>query len=247
MPPLRPGGCLANGTRQRNSIYALVYNGFDTLIFYNMSYRLSLVIICLLLSSWSLSAQLFQFNPYYGTTLPMPLKAYYGEFNADGGSNFGANIGWGSGIAGGGFSQNTFFELQYNFHKGDLVYRDYYGGLPEDLGVLKVHNALAGITKATGNEVIEGYGGVYAGVTIFDVEDPEAFDYTRFTMAAALGLKYYVTPVVGIRLHTQLYLPFWASSAYLGWSGGTSGTISSLTSPYMNFNIGIFANIDRSY
>ena len=203
--------------------------------------------VCLLLMSWSLSAQLFQFNPYYGTTLPMKLTTYYGEFKADAGSNFGANIGWGSGIAGGGFSQNTFFELQYNFHKSALSYRDYSGGQGEDLGDLKVHNALAGITKAKGNEVIEGYGGVYAGVTIFDVEDPEAFDYTRFTMAAALGLKYYVTPVVGIRLHTQLYFPFWASSVYLGWSGGTTGTISSLTSPYMNFNIGIFANIDRSY
>ncbi len=177
----------------------------------------------------------------------MPLKAYYGRFITDGGPNFGANISWGNGYNAGGISQNAFFELQYNYSKSGLVYEEYNGG-HEDLGDLKVHNALAGITKGSGNGVIEGYGGWYAGVTIFDVEDPEAFDYTRFTMAVGAGIKYYATPVVGIRLHTQLYLPFWASSTYLGWSGGTnSGTISSIISPYMNFNVGIFANIDNSY
>ena len=204
--------------------------------------------ILFLFCGQSLFAQLFQFSPYYGTTLPMPLKAYYGRFITDGGPNFGANISWGNGYNAGGISQNAFFELQYNYSKSGLVYEDYYNGDREDLGDLKVHNALAGITKGSGNGVIEGYGGWYAGVTIFDVEDPEAFDYTRFTMAVGAGIKYYATPVVGIRLHTQLYLPFWASSTYLGWSGGTnSGTISSIISPYMNFNVGIFANVDNSY
>lgn len=209
--------------------------------------RLIFLVSFLQLATLPVIGQIFQFNPFYGTTLPMPLKAYYGEFKTDGGSNFGANIAWGSGISGGGISKNGFFELQYNFHKSPLIYRDYYGGAPEDLGELKLHNALAGVTKGAGNGIFEGFFGVYAGVTIFDVEDPEAFDYTRFTMAGSVGLKYYVTPVIGLRLHTMLYIPFWASNAYLGWSGGTTGTLSSLASPYMNFNIGIFANIDRSY
>lgn len=213
-----------------------------------MNRRCVYQILFLFLCSLSASAQIFQFNPYIGHTLPIPLKAYYGKFITDGGTNFGANIAWGNGINGGGISQNSFFELQYNYHKSPLVYQDYYNGDRDDLGELKVHNALAGVTKGGGNGIIEGYGGIYAGVTIFDIEDPEAFDYTRFTMAAGAGLKYYVTPVIGIRLHTQFYLPFWASSTYLGWSGGTnSGTISSVASPYLNFNVGIFANIDHSY
>lgn len=203
----------------------------------------------LLFCGQSLIAQLFQFSPYYGTTLPMPLKAYYGRFITDGGPNFGANISWGNGYSAGGISQNAFFELQYNYSKSGLVYEEYNNPVDrEDLGDLKVHNALAGVTKGGGNGTLEGYGGWYAGVTIFDVEDPLAFDYTRFTMAVGAGIKYYATPVVGIRLHTQLYLPLWASSTTLGWSGGTnSGTISSITSPYMNFNVGIFANVDNSY
>ena len=45
-----------------------------------------------------------------------------------------------------------------------------------------------------------GLGDVYKR----QVEDPEAFDYTRFTMAVGAGIKYYATPVVGIRLHTCL-------------------------------------------
>ena len=194
-----------------------------------------------------LTAQIFQFNPYYGYTLPMPLKTYYGRFITDGGSNFGANIAWGNGISAGGISQNAFFELQYNYSKSPLRYDSYYGSDDQLLGDLKTHNILAGISKGGGNGTIEGYGGYYLGVTIFDVEDPEAFDYTRFTMAFGAGVKYYATPFLGIKLHTQLYLPFWSSSLYLGWYGGTTGTISALCSPYMNFNVGIFANIDRSY
>ena len=175
----------------------------------------------------------------------MPLKTYYGRFITDGGSNFGANLAWGNGISGGGISQNAFFELQYNYQKTPLQY-NVYGGERYDLGDLQLHNILAGISKGSGNGTIEGYGGYYLGVTIFDIEDPEAFDYTRFTMAFSAGLKYYVTQVIGIKLHTQLYLPFWSSSTYLGWYGGT-GTISSLCSVYMNFNLGIFVNIDKSY
>lgn len=204
--------------------------------------------IAFLLWGQVLSAQIFQFNPYYGYSLPMPLKAYFGKYITDGGANFGANISWGNGISGGGISQSAFFELQYNYSKSALEYQEYYNGSREQLGDLKVHNALAGVTKGSGNGIFEGYGGMYMGVTIFDVEDPEAFDYTRFTMAFGAGIKYYATPYLGIRLHTQFYMPFWSSSLYLGWYGGTnSGTISSLISPYMNFNVGIFANIDHSY
>jgi hypothetical protein len=213
-----------------------------------MNFSKSIILLFLFCYGPDLSAQLFQFNPYYGTTLPMPLRTYYGRFITEGGSNFGANIAWGNGISGGGVSQNAFFELQYNYHKSGVAFEDSYNGTREEYGDLKMHNALAGVTKGGGNGVLEGFGGIYAGVTIFDVEDPEAFDYTRFTMAVSAGLKYYVTDFVGIRLHTQLYMPFWASSLYLGWSGGTnSGTISSIISPYMNFNVGIFANVDRSY
>jgi len=206
-----------------------------------------LIAILALMCGKDLSAQIFQFNPYYGYTLPMPLKTYYGRFITDGGPNFGANLSWGNGISGGGFSQNVFFDLQYNYSKSPLEYDSYYGNERHDLGDLKMHNILAGISKGGGNGTFEGYGGYYLGVTIFDVEDPEAFDYTRFTMAFGAGLKYFITPVVGIKLHTQIYFPFWASSLYLGWYGGTTGTISALTSPYMNFNVGIFANIDKSY
>jgi len=210
--------------------------------------KLSVFIACFaLLGFQDISAQLFQINPYIGHTLPMPLKTYYGRFITDGGPNYGINIGWGNGINAGGISQNAFFELQYNYSKSPLEYDSYYSSDRYQLGDLTMHNILAGISKGSGNGTFEGYGGYHLGVTIMDIEDPEAFDYTRFTMAFSAGLKYYVTPGLGIRLQTQLYLPFWSSSLYLGWYGGASGTISALCSPYMNFNVGIFANIDRSY
>jgi|SRR5688572_27786689 hypothetical protein len=193
------------------------------------------------------NAQITQINPYYGITLPMPLKTYYGEFNTDGGNNFGLNVSFGHWTSQEDFTRNLFIELQYNYHKSPLTYYYYYSGPPEDLGDLKMHNALLGVLKGAGNEIFEGYAGVYGGVTIFDVEDPEAFDYTRFTVAAGAGIKYYPILAFGIRFHTQLNMPMWASNTYMDWSGGETGTISSIMTPYMNFNLGIFANIDRTY
>lgn len=191
--------------------------------------------------------QITQIYAFYGQTLPMPIKTYYGEFNTDGGSNVGLNVAFGNWTSAEDYSRNTFIELQYNYHKTPLRYYYYYSGDVERLGDLRMHNALVGLNKGKGNEYFEGYAGLYAGVTIFDVEDPEAFDYTRFTAAVGAGLKYYPTLWFGIRFHTQIYFPFWASNNYLDWSGNETGSISSILTPYMNFNLGIFAHIDRTY
>lgn len=199
-----------------------------------------------LLFGSSASAQIFQLNPYIGHQLPMPINTYNGKFNTDGGTNYGLNIAWGSGLSGGGFSQNAFLELQYNYHKTGMKY-GFYGGNIEDLGDLTVHNILAGGLKGIGNEKFETYGGLFFGVTIFDPADPEAYSYTRFTMAVNAGLKYYATPAFGIRLNAQLYMPFWGSSYGFGWGGGGYGYVSTVVSPYMNFDVGVFVNIDNSY
>ena len=209
--------------------------------------RIYLTLISFLAFTSVVSSQITQINPYYGYTLPMPIKTYYGEFNTDGGSNFGLNVSFGHWTSEADFTRNMFVELQYNYHKTPLDFYTYLSGDLEELGDLKLHNGLLGIVKGAGNEIFEGYAGAYAGVTIFDVEDPEAFDYTRFTMAVGAGVKYYPTPGFGLRFHTQLYLPMWASNAYMDWSGGETGTISSIMTPYINFNLGIFVNIDRTY
>ncbi len=204
------------------------------------------VAFVLILFTSSASAQIFQFNPYMGYQLPMPINTYNGKFNTDGGTNYGMNIAWGNGLAGGGFSQNVFFELQYNYHKTGMKY-NFYGGNIEDLGNLTMHNILAGGLKGIGNEKFETYGGLFFGVTIFDPADPEAFGYTRFTMSASAGIKYYATPKFGVRLNTQLYMPFWGSSYAFGWGAGGYGSVSTVVSPYMNFDVGVFIHIDNSY
>jgi hypothetical protein len=211
-----------------------------------MLQRLIYLIMIFVLTGPISYSQITQINPYYGIQLPVVLRTYYGDFKTDGGSNFGLNVSFGQWTSENDFSRNLFFELQYNYNKSPLTYYYYYSGGFEDLGDLKMHNGLLGVLKGAGNEIFEGYAGIYGGVTVFDVEDPEAFDYTRFTMAVGAGIKYYPTLAFGLRFHTQLYLPMWASSTYLGWYGDT-GTISSIMTPYLNFNLGIFVNIDRTY
>ena len=210
-------------------------------------FRLFSIAVVLVVFSAVSNAQITQINPYYGITLPMPIRTYNGEFNTDGGNNFGLNVAFGHWTSEEDFTRNLFIELQYNYYKTPIDFYYYSGSSYEDLGDLKMHNGLLGVLKGAGNEIFEGYAGLYAGVTVFDVEDPEAFDYTRFTMAAGAGIKYYPTLSFGIRFHTQLYMPMWGSSTAMDWSGSDAGTISSIITPYMNFNLGIFANIDRTY
>jgi hypothetical protein len=106
---------------------------------------------------------------------------------------------------------------------------------------------MAGVTKGGGNGKIEGYGGTYLGVTIYDQANPSADSHTRFTVAFGAGMKYYITPVMGLRFHAQMYMPIWGSDFYLSWNPGNGiqpGAVATAVSVFGNFDGGIFFNLD---
>ena len=71
-----------------------------------------------------------QIIPYVGWTTSSALQMYYGKVRTTDGINYGGNISFGKGISGAGFTQNAFVELQYNYLKTDLEYREYQSGAP---------------------------------------------------------------------------------------------------------------------
>jgi hypothetical protein len=211
--------------------------------------RLSLLSLVLLLAGQMAFSQtsIVQINPYVGYSTASALNMYYGKVRTTGNVNYGGNLSFGKGMSGGGFTRNAFVELQYNYLKTDLEYRFYdVGAQNVPAGEISMHNIMIGGTKESGNEKVVGYGGSYLGVTIFDPSRSEFNSYTRFTLAFGLGLKYAISPRVGLRLHTQMYLPFWGSDFYIGWSpgGGTSaGIASSYINVYGTFNGGLYFNL----
>jgi hypothetical protein len=183
-----------------------------------------------------------QINPYVGYSTASALNMYYGKIRTTGNVNYGGNLSFGKGMSGGGFTRNAFIELQYNYLKTDLEFR-FYDNSVQDLsyGKISMHNIMLGGTKESGNEKVVGYGGTFLGVTIFDPSESQYNDYTRFTLSFALGLKYAMSPRVGIRPHTQMYLPFWGSDVYVGWGGAT--VASSYVNVYGTFNGGLYFNL----
>ncbi len=188
-------------------------------------------------------AQVVQINPYAGWSTPSAIQLYYGKARTDDAVNFGLNLSFGDqGEAYGGVVQNAFIELQYNYMKTQLEYDSYDIGTPTQvLSDLGTHNIMLGVTKGQGNEVITGYGGFYMGATIFDPVDNNYSARTRFTMAFGAGMKYAFTDEIGMRLHAQMYMPFWGTGVYIGYGG--SGVSAAAVNVYANFNLGVYASI----
>lgn len=190
-----------------------------------------------------------QINPYAGWTTSSALQLYYGKVRTTDGFNFGGNLSFGKGISGAGFSKNAFIELQYNYLKTDLEYRSYdFGSIDVPLGEVAVHNIMLGGTKGGGNGTVEGYGGTYVGVTIYDPSSREYSSRTKFTLSFGAGMKYAISQAVGLRLHAQMYMPVWGSDFYLGWSpgGGTStGIMATAVNVYANFNLGLYFTLGQ--
>ena len=201
----------------------------------------------ILLFTLAANAQIVQINPYVGWTTSSALQMYYGKVRTTDGINYGGNLSFGKGMSSGGFTQNAFIELQYNYLKTDLEFESYTVEPDQALGDIAMHNIMIGGIKGSGNEKVVGYGGTYLGATIFDPADSKYEGQTRFTLSFGAGLKYAASPKVGIRLHAQMYMPFWGSDFYVGWggSGANAGLATSAVNVYANFNIGLYLNIDK--
>ncbi len=194
-----------------------------------------------MLLAGSVHTQVIQINPYAGYSTPSAVQLYYGKARTDDAVNFGLNLSFGDqGEAYGGVVQNAFIELQYNYMKTQLEYDSYDVGVSNEfLSDLGVHNIMLGVTKGQGNEVVTGYGGFYMGATVFDPTDNNYNSQTRFTMAFGAGMKYAFTDEIGMRLHAQMYMPFWGTGYYyLGY-----GYSAAAVNVYANFNLGVYASI----
>lgn len=208
--------------------------------------RLFPLFLALIFIGQSAHAQTFQLNPYVGYTTSSKLETGGGKYRTRGNMNFGGNLSFGRGVSGAGFSRNAFVELQYNYCNTDLEFRGFNGG-KFPLGEISVHNIMIGGTKGAGNGKVEGYGGTFLGVTIYDQSAPSSDTYTRFTVAFGGGMKYFITPSVGLRLHAQMYLPVWGGDLLLSWSPGGGvqpGAVATAMSVFGNFDAGIFFNLE---
>lgn len=213
---------------------------------------LSLLFSCLWLNAGA-QQTIIQITPHGSWNTSSKLEGYYGKYKASDGFGFGGTLSIGKGYEASGVTRNAFFDIQYNYYQAEGSYYLYSGGQigqpgNGSLGDLNVHSILGGITKGTGNGVVEGYGGTWLGATIYNPQYEGGQDYTRFTIAFGAGLKYYMSEKVGLRLNAQMNMPIWGGDFVVSWypgAGVSPGAMASAVSVYGQFSLGIFANLGQ--
>ena len=70
------------------------------------------------------------------------------------------------------------------------------------------------------------FGGISLGVVHFNARTNEVDDQVRFSLTGQIGLKYYITDKIGIRLHARMLMPVqWGGFGFYFGSGGSGTTV----------------------
>lgn len=205
-----------------------------------------LLVLALTIINTTIFAQNIQLGGYVGHQTPASLDLYFGKYRTQNGTSFGGTICFGQGPSGKNIYRNSWVELQYNYKKASLDYFDYKRDRNYDAGELEMHNILLGPIKEANLDRIRPYGGLLLGATILVPEF--TYSQTRFTASVVGGVKVDITDFVGVRLQTQLLMPFYFSDTQVEWYPGY-GSSTQITSSSIifsaSFNAGVYVNLAK--
>jgi hypothetical protein len=208
--------------------------------------RSVLLLAFLAVSAGAARAQVVQFHPFVGYTLPSTLKMSEGYILFPGAPNLGFDLSLGLGPNGLGFFKYALFELHYARFGSDMIYRFDTEDLPEfPMGKVVEHTLMFGFTKETQPRRWVGYGGVYFGVVSMAPQDIFYNTRTRFSFAFGTGVKHAFNEKVGLRLNAQACFPIWKSGYYARWStiNAESGVVSASLQVIANISLGFYLNL----
>ena len=155
----------------------------------------------------------------YGGYVPGAKTAYtYNGYRLriDGGGNFGVGIG----------------KTLPNMMTVELSYNHFESTLKQDGGLVEIVNPqdvtveyyqLGVLKPIMDGDTFIPYGLFSLGASRFDAKEASQ-DYWRFAINAGLGMKYFFTDKVGIRLQARILMPLYFQGAGFGCSIGTGGS-----------------------
>ena len=174
----------------------------------------SLLLLAIVISS---SAQI-ELNAYAGYVPGAKFSYYYNSgsrLRIDGGSNFGFAIGK--------VLPNTMtVELSYNHFQSVLKQE---GGVAifEPRDIIVEYYQLGVLKPLMEGDTFIPYGLFSLGASRF-APDGASEDYWRFAINAGLGMKYFFTDKIGIRLQARLLMPLYFAGAGFGCGISTGGS-----------------------
>lgn len=170
-----------------------------------------------------------EITPFGGYMLGGSIKFYEGKFKVNDAACYG-------GMFAVALRSGSLIEFSYTGMNtvGDWKpYSDYNVSIPEGSVDMAVNHFQIGSVNELplDNEAIRPYGTASLGTTWFNIKDDDADDEWLFSVAAGLGLKYFFTDNIGIRIQARLLLPvvYNGGGFYLGTGG--SGMYVSSTAP----------------
>jgi hypothetical protein len=170
-----------------------------------------------------------ELTPFGGYMLGGSVKFYEGKFKVEDAGCYG-------GMLAVRVHSGDFIELSYTgmTTTGDwLPSSSYSDEHPEGTVPMAVNHFQIGTVNELplDNEAIRPYGTLTLGTTWFNIQDDDATDEWLFSVAAGLGLKYFFTDKIGIRIQARMLLPVVYNGAgfYIGTGG--SGMYVSSTAP----------------
>ena len=170
-----------------------------------------------------------ELTPFGGYLLGGSIKFYEGKFKIEDSGCYGVMLAIEA-------SSGNFIELSYTgmSTQGNWEpYSSYISEHPAETIKLAVNHFQIGSVNELhlDNEAIRPYGTLTLGTTWFNVQEDNGNDKWLFSVAAGLGLKYFFTDRIGIRLQARMILPivYNGGGFYIGTGG--SGMYVSSTAP----------------
>jgi hypothetical protein len=187
-----------------------------------------LILLLTLSTSYLYSQVKVEISPYAGYLLGGSVKFYEGKFKIENSACYGGML---AVKARGG----NFVELSYLRMDSEgrwRPYDDYFTSLPSDTYDLAMNylqiNSLNEFPLE--NEAIRPYGTAGIGAAWIHPKEGSSNDEWMFSFNAALGLKYFFSDRIGIRIQARILLPmiFNGGGFYFG-TGGSGAYVSSTT------------------
>jgi len=167
-----------------------------------------------------------EISPTAGYFFGGKVNFYEGSLKLNDNADFGINLAF-------EVDEGSFIELSYVGSKSSAYWRpyNYMPNYPsQDFDINSNYFLIGGVHQVPmGSQNVFGFGTFKLGAGYFNSLDNSISDTWRFSIGMGLGIKYFFTEKVGIRLSGNMYMPLYFNGvgAYVGI--GTGGTSSGLS------------------
>ena len=177
-----------------------------------------IIIACLLVAGFSMTAQKAILSPFIGYTFQNKLYISGGDAKLRDGTTYGATLAFPIG-------NSNAIELLYSRQESVLEANSIYLDEPfrEDVAMNYIMIGGKRIFPSV-DEDLQGYAGMKVGAAFISSTNDNYSTITRFAAGVNAGFTYYLNDVLGIHGGANLNFPITSIGAGLGWSssGGTS-------------------------